>query len=287
MPNNHNHTAFIPAGTKSTAEKNADKRERNKMAARRCRQRKMDKIKELRQTVEHLSDVMKSLKSSLVKIDHLADKVIENKENKENPAGQNAQQIAQISQISEISKIIKSEIDFEDFDNSVLLARAVVESEAPEGTEQILNQLKNGSFGQIGSTSNFDSGNVTMINLSSGKPANSASLDVNPSFDQIKNILNNVNLVDATNKNDETKSPTLPTLTTPSDNATINHQIANILEKSGITGSQSTPPKQIKLEPMEPSGSNLNNQSDNNLDQSDNEGGTLDIDIKQEILGLF
>jgi hypothetical protein len=59
-------------GTKSTVEKNKDKRERNKLAARRCRQRKMDKIKTLEETVSRMNGVLTNLRHTLTNVKRFA-----------------------------------------------------------------------------------------------------------------------------------------------------------------------------------------------------------------------
>merc|ERR1712226_729910 len=114
----------FPIGTRSTADKNKEKRERNKMAARRCRQRKMDKITELKETVETLINFMHNTQNSINKI---MDCCLEGERLNTPVDG------------DQIKEIISDEIG-DGFRDMIGLACNVARNETAEGTTQLLRQ---------------------------------------------------------------------------------------------------------------------------------------------------
>jgi len=89
-------------------ERNKDKRERNKLAARRCRKRKMDKINELKTAVREMGNYFEQIKSA-----------VQNKE--------------------------ANNINLAKLDDLIHLSNAVVESDTVDGTKYILSCIQAGA----------------------------------------------------------------------------------------------------------------------------------------------
>merc|ERR1712183_325115 len=86
-------------------ERNADKRERNKLAARRCRKRKMDKIAELKEAVSEMGKYFQQIKNA-----------VQNKQ--------------------------ANDINLAKLDDLIHLSKAVVDSDTANGTKYILSTIQ-------------------------------------------------------------------------------------------------------------------------------------------------
>lgn len=98
-------------------ERNKDKRERNKLAARRCRKRKMDKIHELKTAVQEMGEYFVQIKTA-----------VENKQ--------------------------ANDINLTKLDDLIHLSKAVVESDTVDGTKYILGCIQAGTPIISGKTQN-------------------------------------------------------------------------------------------------------------------------------------